>query len=286
MRIIFPRCLGMAVALTLTACGDDLGPCDEAAADELVYGRNGLVATKGQALAHDSCGNGVFCHSSAARGNERHGAPAGMNFDMLPAPRGVSDMLQHVDSAWSLVAESTMPPSRVGHRVLGDGEWSVDVQRDVTAPQLASINTAESRGVFRNWLACGAPVVVETQVPKWARPAVDPFAGAETPEWQDIYDVILQPQCALSGCHTTQSAAGELTLSDPCSAFSALFSRGACGEPEVIAGNSADSLLMNKLTAAEPRCGGPMPPIGTLPPSFADAIARWIDAGAAASGCP
>lgn len=272
--------------LLASSCGSDLGECDPAAADELVYGRNGLVATKGQALAHDSCGNGVFCHSSAAHGAERHGAPAGMNFDMLPTPNGVGDMLRHVDSAWALVAESTMPPSRVGHRVLGDGEWSIDVQRDVTSPHLASINTAEGRGVFRNWLACGAPVVVETQVPKWARPAVDPFAGTDTPEWHDIYDVILRPQCALSGCHNTSGAAGRLAFGDECETHAALFSPGACGEPEVIAGNSEDSLLVNKLTAAEPRCGGPMPPIGTLPPSFADAIARWIDAGAVASDCP
>lgn len=286
MGPLVTRSLLAASLLWLSGCGNDLGECDPQAADELVYGRNGLVATKGQALAHDSCGNGVFCHSSAAKGEARYGAPAGMNFDMLPGPRGLGDMLSHIDEVWSLVQSGDMPPRGETAVVLADGDWSVDVLRRFEAPILPAIGSAQAKGMFRNWLACGAPVVTETQVPLWAVPPVDPFAGDETPTWHDIYSVIMQPQCALSGCHSVTSASGGLAMADECATYDALFRSGACGEPAVRAGDAAASLLVDKLTATDPRCGDPMPPIGQLPVSFTTAIREWIDAGAEADSCP
>jgi len=276
----------VSVLACVCACGSDLGECDPVAADELVYGRNGLVATKGQALAHDTCGNGVFCHSSAAVGEARHGAPAGMNFDMLPSPLGVADMLTHVDDAWSVVSAGDMPPRGKTSLVLADGEWSLDVARSGDAPTLPSLTTAQGKGIMRNWLACGAPVVTETQVPLWALPARDPFAGDEVPAWHDIYEVVFRPQCALSGCHSASSGAGGLAMVDECGTYAALFRAGACGEPTVRAGDPAASLLIDKLTATDPRCGDPMPPIGPLPESFTTAISEWIAAGAEVTACP
>lgn len=282
-RLLGSAALGSAMSLA-SACGTDLGECDPVAADELVYGRNGLVATKGQALAHDSCGNGVFCHSSVARGSARHGAPAGMDFDMLPAPRGLGGMLHHVETAWSLVESDDMPPRGDTLLVLANGDWSVDVERHADAPRLPSLASEAGKGAFRNWLACGAPVVTTTQVPLWAVPMRDPFAGDAVPAWHDIYEVILRPQCALSGCHSAASAAGGLAMADECSSYRAMFQAGACGEVLVRA-RDGSSLLNDKVTATKPRCGGPMPPIGVLPIAFTDAIARWIESGAEASSC-
>lgn len=280
------RAITLLAALVLAGgCGSDLGPCDRAAADELVYGRSGLVATKGQALAHDSCGNGVFCHSSAAHADARFGVPAGLSFDMLPAPDGLSNVLEHVDMAWAVVADGDMPPRGDAARVQGDGDWLFDVERRAGAPRLPALSSAEGKGMFRNWLACGAPVVAHTQVPKWAVPARDPFEGDATPRWQDIYEVVLQPSCALSGCHSESSASGGLAMTDACGTHAALFVAGACGEPAVQPGDAAASLLVDKLTSDDPRCGDPMPPIGRLPQSFTDAIAEWIDAGAEADAC-
>src|SRR5262245_25829433 len=86
-----------AIALA-SACKDsELGACDPEAAEQLVYGRGGLIATKGQALVHDSCGNAAFCHSAGATGHARFGAPAGMDFDMLPAPKGWISLSDHRD---------------------------------------------------------------------------------------------------------------------------------------------------------------------------------------------
>ena len=71
-----------AVALLAVGCKSELGPCDTEAARELVYSRDGMVATQGQALMHDSCGGAAFCHARGAEKAARLGAPAGMDFDM------------------------------------------------------------------------------------------------------------------------------------------------------------------------------------------------------------
>lgn len=271
--------------VALGACGDGVGPCDPIAADELVYGRNGLVATKGQALAHDSCGNGAFCHAAAAHGSERYGAPSGMAFDMLPSPTGLVHVLDDVDALWIAVRDGDMPPIGRGDRVQGDGDWRFDVERRADAPRLPSIKTPEGQGMFRNWLACGAPVVADTQVPQWARPPYDPFAGDGAPAWHDIYEVILKPNCSTNGCHIPATSAGALAMPDECGTYAQMFEPGDCGEPLVLPGDAAASLLIDKLTAETPRCKGRMPTFGPLPRDFTDAIARWIDAGAEAEAC-
>jgi hypothetical protein len=280
----------VAAALILAACGsDDLGDCDEQAASELVYSESGMVATKGQALAHDSCGNGVFCHSAGAQRAERFGAPARMNFDMLPSPRGLSELLDLREDAWSVVESGEMPPRGVSRQVLGDGRWSVEVAGDPQAPTLPPLSTDAGKAAFRNWLACGAPTVTATSVPAWARPPIDPFDGGATPSWSDLYEVIFKPKCALAGCHNAGGAAGGLAMPDACGTHEALFGQGACGERYVRAGDSEGSFLMTKLDAMDLRCGDPMPPPshgGQLPESLRDAVRDWIDAGAQAEECP
>jgi hypothetical protein len=113
---IAPLALAAFAAQTSSSgcTAEDLGACDMETAQELVYSPNGMVATKGQAIAHDSCGNGVFCHSSGAHGDDRFGAPAEMDFDMLPNPDGLGQMLDHAEDAWGLVESEDMPPRGVG----------------------------------------------------------------------------------------------------------------------------------------------------------------------------
>jgi hypothetical protein len=279
------------LALNLTgACGsEELGECDPTAAEELVYDRSGMVATKGQALVHDSCGNGVFCHSAAAHGEERRGAPASMDFDMLPSPSGLLTMLDRAQSAWQLVRAEEMPP-KGSARFLGDGDWTVDVERRPDAARLPALSTHEGKAALRNWLACGAPTVTETSVPSWARPAQSPFGdGGVAPSWTAIYQSILKPRCALSGCHNATGAAGGLALGDECQAYGAMFASGTCRQPYVNRDDVDASLLLDKLESEAPGCGGPMPPAsagGRLPDAMTMAIRAWIEAGAEAEACP
>jgi hypothetical protein len=238
-----------------------------------------MVATKGQALAHDSCGNGAFCHSSAAKGNERYGAPAEMDFDMLPSPTGLQRIIDEAEAAWAVVSDGDMPPGDVGERVMGDGQWTVDVTGlSSDAPRLPSLKTQAGKAVFRNWLACGAPVVTATEVPSWARapaPSTDGGTG-----FGAIYDAILAPRCAVSGCHDAGGRAGGLTLKSACEAYDVLLGSGSCGQVYVVPGDSEASFIVDKLSSEVPSCGGPMPPTGALPQELVDAIKAWIDAGA------
>jgi hypothetical protein len=280
------RAAAAVCAVVLLGCRGELGECNTASANELVYGRGGLVATKGQALAHDSCGNGAFCHSAAAKGALRHGAPARMDFDMLPAPRGLSGIRELAEDAWQVVQSEQMPPSNAS-ALIGDGAWLADVERRTGAAALPPLPSHEGKAIFRNWLACGAPVVTETRVPAGVQPLQHDFdAGGGTPTWSLIYRDIMQPRCATAGCHNAQSAAGGLALAQECAAYAALFEAGSCGELLVRSGDADGSLLVDKLESEAPRCGTPMPPAGPLPEAMKVAVRAWIEAGAEADSCP
>jgi hypothetical protein len=288
MPLALAACLSAAV---LGGCGDDLGDCDAQAAKELVYGRNGLVATKGQALMHDSCGNAAFCHSTGAKGDKRFGAPAGLNFDVLP-PTDWPEVVDRRDDIWGAVTDGTMPPGDRGKTALGDGDWMFDPQRRKGADKLPALSSREGKAAFRNWLACGAPVVGHTHVPDWAQPpSTDDDGGAENgeaPTWTQVHSEVIAPSCALAGCHNAGGAkgAGMLDMSNLCKARAALLETGPCGEPRVRAGD-ADSLLLDKIQSEKPRCMGRMPPpLGGLPASSVELVRAWVVAGAKAPECP
>jgi hypothetical protein len=220
----------------------------------------------------------VFCHSSAASGAERKGAPAELSFDMLPSPLGLPNVIDHADDAWQAVLDDTMPPRGEGQRAVGDGGWTTDAQGRDGAAALPSIDTSEGKAVFRN-----------TRVPSWARPPRDVFVPGETPNWNDVYDVILAPRCALSGCHNAQGAAGGLAMVDRCATRTALFGSGACGASYVRPSDADGSLLIEKLEQEDPACGGPMPPEshgGQLAEPLRAAVRAWIEGGALAEDCP
>lgn len=142
----------------LSGC-DDLGPCDEAAAREVVYtdDAQGLPAYAGQALLTQSCGGGSFCHASNA--TDRHGAPAGLDFDLLLASSAAETehlrslqmvVFRHRDAIWRSIERGTMPPGKIGETI-----------SELGAPHrgLPSLDSSEGREILRNWLACGVPVV-------------------------------------------------------------------------------------------------------------------------------
>lgn len=277
-------------ALATSGCGGDLGACDEAAAEALVYGHGDLVATKGQALAHDSCGNGVFCHSARATGDNRVGAPHGLDFDMIPSPSGWRTLLDYAQDAWEAVDDGAMPPRGVGSTKVGDGDWSYEKERAGDSPRMPSIYTAEGKEIFRNWLACDMPIVTETKLdagPVDGDGDVDEDAGVEPvdgPDWGAIYADIVQPSCALGGCHDERSGAGGLKMGSACGAYEALQQSGSCGKPRMTPGDD-DSFLLEKLRDDAPSCGFRMPSTGPLGEAEIARIARWVDTGAHARDC-
>ncbi len=268
------------IALGLVGCGDDLGECDPVAAEELVYGRGGLIATKGQALVHNSCGNAAFCHSSGAKGGARHGAPMGMSFDMLPRPSGWPIVSDERGAIWSEVRDGTMPPRGVGGQLQGDGEWMFDIDRTADSPKLPALATDEGKSILRNWLACGAPVVNATQAPTWALPSAD---GGSATDWQTIFTEVVGPSCSTAFCHN-QAGAGGLVMLDACSARDHLLDMGPCGRPRVVPGDGS-SLLLDKIEHSMPSCGGRMPPGAPLSGEASATIRAWVEAGALAEGC-
>lgn len=275
-------CTLSIAATSLAACGDDLGPCDEAAASQLVYSDTGLVATKGQALMHDSCGAASFCHSRNAKGKDRFGVPKGLDFDMLPTPQGWPTVIEHRDDIWASILDGSMPPEGEGQRSVTRGNWSYDPYRSNDAQMLPTVTSKAGKAVLRNWLACGAPVSGQTRAPAW----LVPDAEADLTDWQGIFDTIMRPQCATaSGCHNSATAGG-LVLVDACDAYRQVLEVGNCeGQPRVTPGD-VSSPFLNKMEASSPTCGGPMPPSGSLPEAQVAAIRAWIEAGAPAVKCP
>jgi hypothetical protein len=292
----------LALALGLVAAGSsckpDLGACDLPAAEELVYGRGDLVATKGQALMHDSCGNAAFCHSKNAKGSNRHGAPSGLDFDMLPLPTGWPAVEDHDSAIWSAVHGNSMPPGGIGAKVQGDGDWLFDPARAPGSRKLPLVVTSAGKAIVRNWLACGAPVVDKTHVPPWAVPGngggagtgtVDGDGGAGTDvlaDWAGIYTTVIGPSCALAGCHGTTGAGG-LVMTDACSAYKSLKTAGDCSRPRVVPGD-VSSPLLDKLSSDTPSCGVlrmPPPPLSPLPTDVIANIRAWVQHGAPAAHC-
>jgi hypothetical protein len=198
---------------------------------------------------------------------------------MLPRASGLRKVLRHREEIWDTVHEGTMPPKGFA---VGDGDWAFSVERAEGGSRLPALSTETGKAALRNWLACGAPVVVDTSVPGWARPS-----GGGGASWDDLHSDVIVPRCAFSGCHDTRGAtlAGDLDLSDLCGARRALFETGPCGERRVIAGD-ASSLLVDKIASAEPRCGDPMPPpAGGLSEQEVTSLRAWVVDGALAEGC-
>ena len=94
---------------------------------------------------------------------------------------------------------------------------------------------------------------------------------------------IFNRNCALSGCHATDSASGGMIL-DAGQSYANLVnvaSSEVAPDKRVVPGNSAASYIIEKLTHTAPRSGDRMPLGGDpLPDDQLNLIKTWIDEGA------
>jgi hypothetical protein len=182
------------VSLYALGCGEDVGACPSDSAgmtkgagyDTVVVGSQ--VQYGGQAIINQSCANGI-CHSSAAKGEARHGAPADLNFDLRPVGesgvessattngrtvaklkeaevRGLRERQRKVfeerNSIWQQVKDGEMPPSGMfaAFRKLAsifDSDELTPCTRVTNG--YGDITTKASQDILRTWLACSVPIV-------------------------------------------------------------------------------------------------------------------------------
>lgn len=257
--------MACANALLLCSCGTDVGKCDmNALGGSTVLGMEAPNA--GQIVVEQACAGGR-CHSAAAQGLQRVGAPAGLNFDVVPHDTSMPEIARvtqgekvvhdNIDTMWSMVDSGAMPPENQGRMF-----------------------SAQDKETLRNWLACGAPVI---KAPVQA-----------TADWSSIYNGLTSNGCL--ACHGSASPVGDnfvlsMSAMDACTAYKNIVSKpsittqGGCassGLQVVVPGQPDMSLLVQKLEGTQ-TCGSAMP-LGTtgLGPSNPTVMAlrAWITNGA------
>jgi hypothetical protein len=268
--VSFDRLAAVAAScvLWLAGCGGaDLGECDMAALGGSVD-QTAPAPHAGQIIVNRSCAAG-HCHSADAEGDARDGAPADLNFDVVPQDMMFEELGKVQDGAavvqderenmWALIEDGEMPPKPPA----GAGEMS-----------------AADKEVVRNWLACGAPVIATPVAP-----------GMHDDDWTAIYTTLSSMGC--QGCHGPGSAMGSFLPApgDACAAYDAVVGAaangpqcGSTGAMLVQASNPGASLLLQKLKGTQ-TCGGPMPmgapnPLAVDNPGLVDMIEQWIADGA------
>ncbi|MET0389120.1 MAG: PQQ-binding-like beta-propeller repeat protein [Polyangiales bacterium] len=142
-------------------------------------------------------------------------------------------------------------------------------------------------------------------VPGAQAPVVTPGMGAAgsaapmyvpgSPTWSAIYqEIIVNTGCnGGPSCHAG-TAGGRLVMTSKDEGYNALVGVAAMGTAiaggaancadvggqRVVAGDPANSLLLDKVSSATPKCGTVMPPGGMLTPAQIQQIRDWITAGA------
>ena len=276
------------------------------AARTVVHDEDGMPAYEGQAILRVSCGNGAFCHSAAATGDARFGAPAGLDFDMGLASinaafnpegttrlaRGQANTAEWRSAIMDEIEAGRMPP---GGPATVAAQGGTPHYRHSDARRVAGLGAVDGREAMRNWLSCGAPVVERTEAHAMGGDvgAVVPRGPSEPPlpTFTSIYERVLGPRCGAS-CHGPGQpdllAASQLDLSDQAGAYAALVGVAAGGvdclgvaPARVTAGDPAASLLVTKLDGTS-LCGDPMPQsIALLPADVVAPIRQWVVLGAA-----
>ena len=259
----------IALALPLASCGTDLGTCDlNALGGSNVQGM--LAPHDGQKIINNSCASGS-CHSDQAEGTERNGAPAELDFDVVPATvseedrqraiRGGGVVHNEMEEMWELIDSGAMPPEGKRSALTGDEKEKV-----------------------RNWLACGAEVV-----------AVPATSNGVTPDLTSIHGALTGMTCKT--CHGAGSPDNPFLAGDACTMFNALVGKtalspnGDCmskGLTLVVAGNPDASVFLGKMLKPETKavpCGLTMPlgaptPLEGMDPLLVAAIRTWIMNGA------
>jgi len=304
MRLV----IGIAVlALAVCACNEDLGSCDSAVAQQLVWTPDGTPYTEGQALIHFECANGV-CHARAATGTLRRGAPHGVDFDLAPLTpavtgaqadtqlialrEGILEVRRDPDDIYSLIRSGDMPPEApAGARTLPTFR-----RQDGSTVQLPKVASGAGTKIVRNWLACGQPFVAATEGVNNASAdelansvdGVPVLAAQVEATFDSIYNAALSTTCV--ACHVPGGPYSALDLTSADAAYTALVNQpvaDVASDPcagmgiRVVPGNCQASLLYQKL-APNPSCGLQMPQGGPFAnDATLSALCAWIDAGAA-----
>ena len=271
------KALLVGCVFAVVGCGTDIGQCispvDAARTDSRYQLRadaqaDGIITLDdyiwpGQAVINSSCAGGR-CHSVLAKGKQREGAPAGLDFDVPMSitiasnlaewQAGHANVVEYADSMWKQIQDGLMPPN----------------------------NLIPDTEAARNWLACGAPA---------RQPDID---NSQVPTFDTVWATLSNNGCL--SCHNDAAATasgGGFSLgsgTDECTAYNKLVGQpsnagGLCaGGTYVVRQDPNASLLMQKLSA-NPSCGSKMP-LGTLS-SFQESssaaytlIQQWIAADA------
>jgi hypothetical protein len=217
-------------------------------------------------------------------------------------------IFDHRFEMFSTVETGSMPPGEAGLAALIDAGFTY---LDSGEP-LEPIGSPDGQEVYRNWLACGGPMVTQTAEPDESDvPGAPCDAAGYTledaehcyyrrtappidPTWTAIYDgIIVAGGCV--GCHGPGPASfidqSQLDLSDKDLAYSAMVDVPAMGEdcagmsaPRIVPGDADGSMLIhkleNQLADGSDVCGDSMPLGALLPPSQIAVVRQWIDDGA------
>ena len=320
--------LAVFVAFGAAGCQPQLGQCEQnrdgtTEAMTLVIDGDGYPAYAGQALVQEACSS---CHNASATGAVRRGAPFHLNFDAVASRTtgpDVADMdaIARVEASQQLIFDhrfdmfrsveaATMPPGEVGRSAVGDAGYRFLAGGD----PLPSITSSEGIEIYRSWLACGSPMVLQSAETEGTGAAPgDPCEGTETgalgdhcyyrvteppiePTWTAIYDRIIVGGGCL-GCHDPDATVSfveqsALDLSDKDGSYAAMVGVAALGMPcmaegaadRIIPGDADGSMLIHKFENRLPDggdiCGDPMPLGVPLPQSQIDVVRIWIDEGA------
>lgn len=311
----------LLLSLLATACAvEPVGSCDPDDARRVVYTEDGEPAFEGQALMIASCGGGGFCHSDAAIGEARLGAPVGLNYDVRLAAtsaepefeesqrlrRDLSRALSDRESIWFQVNQLLMPPGGEANASFEDAA-PVYEHRNLRTGQrrpMLPLTDPAAREVLRNWLACDLPVVERTVPLRLLEDGEEELAPVGftvesqeeplEPRWDDIYPRYIARRCASGSCHDDDAPAAELDLSTSESALANLLAQDAftgpsseCSDAGALLepGAPEGSLLFLKLRGTDAEgarvCGTRMPQSGGgLSTQSLNAIEQWITDGA------
>lgn len=248
------------LALPIIGC-DDLGKCDDPNEGRtLALTDSGRVMYAGQAVLIAACSTG--CHSSTSTGDARVGAPAGLDFDIVPLDAEDEDALSGLqkrqrrvfdnrEGIWDQVVDGLMPPDDVGagFRTISPGTFlkyksdgSCPGRGDPGVEAVAPIKDKAGREVLRQWLACGAPIVelnskeITKPEPGTVGDQYPACAAGETPldpTFDNVYEIFTARSCSIAGCHGGSAPAAALDLSSLDVAFDELLTAGGSGVPQV-----------------------------------------------------
>jgi hypothetical protein len=300
-------------ASSLAGCEPDRGTCDARSAIRPAWDDFGSPAYEGQAMLLRSCGFAALCHAADVPVEYRYGVPMGLDWDLRVVADSTVVDLEEVERLrdaheraygvrflmWAAVDSGRMPiRDGVGEAALDGAPEYFRRGVDGALEPIPEIGSSEGRAIFRNWLACGLPVV-ERSEPAPATPGYT-AAGAVVSEeevepleatWTNIYTRLIEPRCATLACHGA-AVAGDLDLRDQTDARLAMIDVVGTGEecedvslPLIAPGDPDGSLLVQKLEGRDamgaPICGRAMPIGGSrVSEESMTAIRAWITAGA------